>query len=455
MSKLRVESGQRRAGRWGVPHTQHPELRRRVRLVVVPLLAIILVAVLVIGLIGCAKSNPNVTTIRFTSWGNDVEEANLRALIAEFEKNHPDIKVEIEITPWARMLDKLMISSAGGRPPDVTRISSEWFPPIAAKGLLEPLDEYVKRDKYDLDDFYPESIDGWGTWKGKLLEIPTDIDIYAMYYNKDLFDKYKIPYPDETWDRDKYLWAAKKLTRDTDGDGVLDQWGTTLDMWWQDYVYANGGAIVSPDGNKCVLDRPEAYNGLQFMADLVNKHHVAPNAEEAANLGMSKLFTTGKIAMNISGSWAAELIYKKEITTFEYDVAPIPKGPKARVSIICGAAYAILSRSSHKEAAWELVKWMTGKEYQRSAALRSQIIPSRKSVAESGAYLGSKADPKNRKAFIYMIQFGRAVPPVSCAPEMTQIIQSELDLVRLGREPAKEACEKVTPTVDQLLRHRE
>ena len=416
----------------------------------------IVFAVLMLLVAGCGNRQPGVTTIRFTSWGNDVEEVNLRALIAEFEKrHHGKIKVEIEITPWARMLDKLMISSAGGRPPDVTRISSEWFPPIAAKGLLEPLDDYVKRDHYDLADFYPESVNGWGTWKGKLLEIPTDIDIYAMYYNKDMFDKYRIPYPDETWDWGKYLEVARKLTKDLDGDGQLDQWGTTIDMWWEDYVYANGGTIVSPDGNTCTLDQPAAYEGLQFMGDLVNKYHVAPTAEEAANLGMSKLFTTGKIGMNISGSWAAELIYKKEIKTFEYDVAPIPKGPKTRVSIICGAAYAVMKRSKHKQEAWELVKWMTGKEYQEFAAKRSQIIPSRRSVAESGAYLHLNADPKNRKAFLYMIPYGKAVPPVSCAPEMTQIIQSELDLVRLGKESAKTACEKVTPVVNQLLRHRE
>lgn len=416
---------------------------------------------MVVGLLvaGCGNKKPGVTTIRFTSWGNDVEEQSLRALIKEFEKRNPHIRVEVEITPWSRMLDKLMISSAGGRPPDVTRISSEWFPPIAAKGLLEPLDKYIERDNYDLDDFYPESIEGWGVWNGQILEIPTDIDIYAMYYNKDMFDKYKIPYPDETWDWDKYLEVAKKLTIDTNGDGQIDQWGTTLDMWWQDYVYANGGTIIGPDAAtgdvQCTLDQPAAYQGLQFMADLINKYHVSPTAEEAANQGTSKLFTSGRIGMTISGSWAAELIYKNEITTFKYDVAPIPKGPKARVSIICGAAYAVLNRSQHKEEAWELVKWMTGKEYQRAAAMRSQIIPSRRSVAESGAYLHLDADPRNREAFLYMIQFGKSVPPVSCAPEMTQIIQSELDLVRLGLESAEQGMKKVKPKVDQLLRHRE
>ncbi len=87
--------------------------------------------------------------------------------------------------------------------------------------------------------------------------------------------------------------------------------------------------------------------------------------------------------------------------------------------------------------------------------MRSQIIPSRRSVAESGAYLHLNADPKNRQAFLYMIPFGKAVPPVSCAPEMTQIIQSELDLVRLGSRIGKGWLRESHAEVDQLLRHRE
>lgn len=417
--------------------------------------AICIILLVCCFIMGCEKQKTGVTTIRFACWGNDVEEQSLRSLVADFEKCHPKIHVDLDVMPWARVFDKLMISSAGGRPPDVTRISSEWSAPIAAKGLLEPLEPYVKRDHYDLYDFYPQAVEGWGKYKGVLYEIPTDIDIYAMYYNKTMFDKYHIPYPDGTWDWKKYLEVAKKFTRDLDGDGQLDQWGTTVDNRWQNYVYANGGEILDPGYNKCLLNQPAAYEGLQFMADLVNKYHVAPNAEETANLGMSKLFTTGKVAMNICGSYYSELTFKKEIKTFKYDVALMPKGPKRRVCIVAGAAYAMLAHSRHKNEAWELLKWMTGKEYQRRAAMQSQIIPSRRSVARSGAYLYLKADPKNRKAYIDMIQYGQSVPRVSCGPEMNEIIKSELDLVSLGKESARQGCMKIVPKIDQLLRHRD
>jgi ABC-type glycerol-3-phosphate transport system substrate-binding protein len=115
----------------------------------------------------------------------------------------------------------------------------------------------------------------------------------------------------------------------------------------------------------------------------------------------------------------------------------------------------MLSRSRHKDEAWELVKWMTGKEYQRQTAITLQIFPSRKSVANSGAYLYLDAPPKNRRVFVDMIKYGRTLPPVSCGPEMAQLIASDLDLVWLGRESAEEGCRKLVPRVNQLLRHRD
>lgn len=406
-------------------------------------------------LCGCGdRDKRGVTTIIFTSWGNDVEEIRLNKLIEQFEKQHPGIKIELHNTPWLRMMDKLMIASAGGLPPDVARVSSEWFHPIAARGLLEPLDAYVKRDHYDLDDFYPEAINGWGRYKGVLYQIPTDIDVHTIYYNKTMFDKHKLPYPDWSWDWDKLVEVSRKLTRDTNGDGTLDQWGYGLDFWWQGYVYANGGSVLSDDLKRCVLDSPEAVEGLQFMSDMVNKHHIAPTDNDAANLGTLKLFTTGKLGMVISGSWAAELIFPVEIKDFVYDAAPVPRGRAARATFIGGAAYAILKRSRHKEEAWEFVKFMTGKQYQRDAAIQSQIVPSRKSVAESQAYLKLAKPPANRRVFLDMIRYGRAKPGVVCAPEMDEIITNRLDLVRLGKQPAETACKQIVPVVDELLRNQ-
>jgi multiple sugar transport system substrate-binding protein len=406
-------------------------------------------------LTGCSRDGkPGVTTLRLVAWGNEKEEKNFRSLIADFEKSHPGIKVELQITPYLRVFDKLMISTAGGRPPDVSRVSSTWFHPCAAKGLFEDLDPYVKKDKdFDLSDFYPQTIDAWGKYNGKLYCIPTDIDICAMYYNKELFDKSGIPYPDWSWDWDKYLEVAKKLSV-SDSSGKRIRWGTATNPFWESYVYQNCGTVLSDDLKRCTLNEPAAYKALQWESDLINKYHVVPTAEDIAQVSALKLFEAGKIAMFISGSWCAELQLEKDKVTFPYDVAPLPKGKK-RVSFFGGAAYAVMSRSKNKDAAWELVKWMTGPEYQRRGAINSQIIPSRRSVAESGAYLGLNRPPRDRKIFLDMIPYGQADPPVSVSPEMKEIMSAEISLVLLDKKKAKPACEKLKPVIDQLLRHQE
>ncbi len=189
------------------------------------------------------------------------------------------------------------------------------------------------------------------------------------------------------------------------------------------------------------------------MADLRTKHRVAPTAAEAADIGPQKLFTNGQIGMYVSGSWAAALVLNKEITTFDYDVAPLPKGKK-RASFIGGAAFGILSGSEHKKEAWELVKFMTSPVMQQHYAETRQIIPSRKSVAESGAYLFLKEKPKNKKAFIDAISYGHPLPNVECSPEMNNIIANEIVLATLGEKRAEDACKDVTPRVNDLLKYQ-
>ena len=401
---------------------------------------------------GCSRpQKPGVVNLTLTMWGKQDEMGFYNESLKVFYKDHPNIRVKIELIPWSRMFDKLLISTAGGRTPDVSRVDSTYFTPCAAKGLLECLDPYILNDPtFDINDFYLEAIVGWGMYDGKIYGLPSDVDIYAMYYNKTMFDKYGVPYPDETWDWDKYLWAAKQLSKDLDGDGKLEQWGCVPDGWWEDYIWQNGGDILTKDNKRCLLDQPAAYEALQWMSNLRTKHKVAPTPADAADVGAMKMFTNGQIGMLVSGSWAAALYLNKEIKTFDYDAAPIPMG-KRRASFMGGAAFGILRGSKHKREAWELVKFMTSPTFQGYYAKTQQIIPSRRSVAESGAYLYLKDKPRNKQVFIDAIKYGFVVPNVECSREMNDIISNEIVLAVLGKKSAKDACLRVTPIVNDLL----
>lgn len=401
---------------------------------------------------GCQKPKSNVVTLRMFVWGSAADEQKWNDKLKAFHKNHPGVKVRLEYVVNERTLQKLLIATAGNKAPDASVISSMWFVPAASKGLLEDLGPYVARDKdFDLSDFYPQVVDGWGKYRGTLYAIPAGVDVCAMFYNKTMFDKYHVPYPDETWDWNAYLAAARKLTRDTDGDGRVDQWGTTQN-WWQSYVWANGGEIISKDKTRCLLDQPEAIKGLQWMADLRNKYHVAPTAEDMADINSVKMFTNGQTGMYFSGSWAVPLYFSKDIKgAFEYDVAPVPKGPVCRATFYGGASYAVLRGSKHKDLAWELVKFMVSKESLRERAIKEQVIPSRISVAESNAFLDLPGPPKHRKVFLDAIEYGRTIPRVPCSEEMNSIIGNELNNLQLGTEDAESACKRTAERVTGLL----
>lgn len=96
-----------------------------------------------------------------------------------------------------------------------------------------------------------------------------------MYYNKDLFDDAQIPYPDKDWTLDDYFDAIQKLTKDTDGDGVVDQWGTTSTHYqaiWGYMFQANGGNLIK-DG-QVVVNSPENLELLTKYNDAYQNGYV-------------------------------------------------------------------------------------------------------------------------------------------------------------------------------------
>src|ERR1051325_4721750 len=137
---------------------------------------------------------------------------------------------------------------------------------------------------------------------GKLYGLPSDFSTIVMFYNQDLFDKYGVEYPREDWTWSDYLDKARQLTRDTDGDGHTDIWGTmntNAYNRWPAWVWMNGGELFTPDNKICTLDDPKCIEGLRFYLDLSCKHHVAPTPAQTMGLAqdMDKQFASQMVAM--------------------------------------------------------------------------------------------------------------------------------------------------------------
>ncbi len=207
-------------------------------------------------LTGCTQKN-NKTTIQFTSWGSKSEIEILKPILAEFEAENPDIKVNFVHIPQ-NYFQKIHLLFASNLAPDVLFINNLSLPIYANAGVLKELslqlprhpelvsgshqhsntekiasvDFLSKNQQYmsrnDLSKvFFEKSLEAL-SYKGKLYAIPRDVSNLVIYYNKDIFKKYNVPVPNKYWTFNDLLIISKKLTIDVNNDGKTDIWGISF-----------------------------------------------------------------------------------------------------------------------------------------------------------------------------------------------------------------------------------
>lgn len=378
-------------------------------------------------------------------WGGPEEMSIMRKMVSAFEAENPNIKVEL--IHGANYMDKLRVMIGGGVPPDLFYLGDDNFPAFADGGALQSMEQFRRTDTlFNEKDYYELPLKAFVY--NELYGLPISWTPLVLYYNKNIFDSCGVKYPDSSWTWQDFLSAAKRTTKDLNGDGELDQFGYLVSTWWTftfNWIWQNGGRILSEDKTKCVMNSPETIGALQFLQDLVWKYKVAPTAAQIAG---RDLFTTGKIAMVIAGRWMVPRY--RTITEFKWGIAPLPKG-KVRATPIFTTAYVMSKNCKHPEAAWKLAKFLSGPKGSKFIAELGLGVPSVKSVANSQAFLDSTREPKNSKLYLEAAKYARLEPSNPHWQEMGTIIQRELDLLWLNKKSAKGVCNAITEEVNKLL----
>lgn len=423
--------------------------------------AAVLVAVLaVVVATGLSRVPPSgKTVVRYCQWSGVVHQPVVEEIEAEFETRHPGIEIQLEF--YSRgYWQKLKTMQAAGTAPDVWYMAPHDMIDLARKGILEDLTPYLERDRIAMDAYFEPVMDSM-RWRGRYYALGVQFGAIALYYNRDLFDAAGLAYPNTAWEEvdgrrrmvskpwtwEDLLHAAKALTQDTDGDGAPDRFGfqvePNLETCIAPFIHQNGGAIMTPDCTRVILDRPEAVEAIRFVRDLRWKHGFAPTPEAGGTQGFStsQLFETGRVAMAFDGSW--RIGYYNRAGTLHYDVAALPTGPAGRSGSIAPAALgnSIQAESPVKEAAWEWVKFYSSAVSQRARAaagdapfagdapasapstaaapapapdseaiseaiaqrllgLRKRGIPIHRGAARSDAFLEADTPPRNEAAFL-------------------------------------------------------
>ncbi len=409
-------------------------------------LLIIGITILLISLFffSCSKKDKN--TVTFLMWGTPEEIRAVNGFIKEFNKTYPSIKVKrINVQEY---YNKLQTMIAAGTPPDVMYMGSEYLPTYASKDTLLDLTPYIKNDpdikteKFKANDYFKEVMDPF-KYKGKVYGIPKDFSTMVLYYNKDIFDKEGIKYPDKSWTWVDLKKAAIALTK-KNKNGTMKHYGFLFESWvgyWISWIWQNGGEIYDEKSGKYVIGK-EPYltkntETLQFIYDLMYKYHASPTMEETRDMGTSKLFEAGNVAMCTYGRW--RVLELMNVKTFKWDVAVLPM-MKKRGSTLFTVSYSIAKDSKKKEDAWKLVKFLVGKAGQVNTAESCIAVPSLKSIAYSEHFFKPKALSVQINAAVYLEQlsYSKPMPANPKAQELNDMISRYMDDIFVNKKPVRD-----------------
>ncbi|HTG32124.1 MAG TPA: extracellular solute-binding protein [Thermoanaerobaculia bacterium] len=328
------------------------------------------------------------------------EKAAFEKVVDNFNKaNTGKIKVTTLAVPYDAFADKITAAVPRGKGPDVFIFAQDrlggW---VAAGNTVEPLDFFL--DAPTKGRYLKATLDAM-TYQGNTYGLPLNFKVITLIYNKKL-----VPVPPKT--TAELQTMAKKLTNAPSG-----KFG--LVYWYSDFYYhaalmnGFGGGVFA--GRKPTLNAPQNVASLDYLLKWINQGFMP--AEPSTAL-ITSLFNGGKAAMVFSGPWFLGEIAKG----VDYGLAPLPTiseaGNKPMRPWITVEGVYVAAPSKNKDAAYELLKYLTDVPAAKVLALEGRQTP-----ANKGVYADPQvaADPI-LKAFRQQVDVAVPMPNL---PEMSMV----------------------------------
>ncbi len=418
---------------------------------------------------GCSNKQSK-NEIRVFAW-EGLEFRNIfKTIVDEFEKDNPGIKVKAEFT-YRGYANKLITLAASGTLPDIIEVNPDYAGYLVPKGVLQDLSEFEKEypdtasDKFfDIsvkNFFYDIKKNKFG--EGNLYAVPKDWNPdYCIFYNKNLFDKAGISYPDSTWTWTDFVKAAQKLT--VVKNNIVEQMGAYFNvtdaLGFMMLLYQNGGKVWSPDYKKCLMDSKEAVETFSFIMDLMKKYKVVPNVTQSDQFGGANndksLFYMGKIGMMFSGKYEVSILQKKVGDKFRWGVSGIFHGPVRRANIMWGpAGWAVAENSKNKKLAYKFLNYLVGEKTQIAMAKLNWGVPSLKSVAFSQFFSNVKNKNMRKINNLFLaerkVTFQHPINPYISYQEFYSILNRELDNIIYDKKTVKQGLTDAVKAINELI----
>ncbi|HEU5317359.1 MAG TPA: hypothetical protein VFX49_14710 [Chloroflexota bacterium] len=303
-------------------------------------------------------------------WIGASEQEMVEKRVPIFMSEHPNIKVNLEPYDDAKVIT---LAAAGSLGDVLTSSASAGQPSVFyVKKITQALDALIARDKLDMKQWFAPLVDAAKVdgkqiamiFNGKLARV-------AVFYNRSMFDKAGLKYPDANWTTDQYMEAAVKMTKADAGEWGMATHFKTDQSYVIAYLRRWNGDLFDKAGKKATLETNEARTAFQWAWDMYHNKKVAPISGDEA-----KLFQTGKggIMLHRDFNQKNAVTEASKAQNFQYGASFGPKGPTGRRGGLWTFRACMLnSQTKSRDASWELAKFMCDKE--SGVALALQTAP--------------------------------------------------------------------------------
>ena len=369
--------------------------------------------------------------IRLSGWVSSPFESDaMQEVVARFNARNPGGEVAYHPIQ-ANYIEKIQLMLGTGTAPDVFMLDAFWAPSLINYDTLLPLDDFIAADPgFAISDFEPVLLDAFRR-DGKLYGIPKDYSTVALFYNPDLFEAAGLTAPPASLD--ELIDYARRLTRDTDGDGDIDQYGLGISESLEailPFIWQNAGDLVDRDGRLNVGDEP-SISTIGLLRDLRTQGIATIPTDVGASWNM-EAFGRKRVAMAVSGLWAVSFLD----TTFAetpYEIAHLKAGA-TESSIAYVVGYVIPKETPRPDEAWTLLRYLTDQAGQSAWAKHDLGLPPRRSIVEQAGLMN---DPVKR---VFIESAGHARTwQLGSNQRLLDELQTAMQAVFLINEPIDEA----------------
>jgi len=375
--------------------------------------------------------------------------------IEEYTKRKPHVTINNTADAGRA---KLITALASDTVPDLFKLNAPEVIEFGEQNALLPLDEMIKRDKWDLKQYFDFAVQHM-SYKGKVLSITHHPDIRNVFWSKKLYQESGLDAnkPPQNWS-ELELQAQRLIKRDG-GQVVRYGWVPTwtANSWLLQYWQANGAKLLSDDGKKLLFNGTQAVEATNWVVKVVDSINGGMDAVNSWNTAVDagggyRALARERIALHFNGNWCFFPV-TAENPSLPVGVQAFPGGPGASGKQFVfggGTMVGALKASKKGEAAWDYLKFIGGKDGQYLVQKRTSDVAGHREAANNPEILNQNL---GRKEILPLFEKANAlayVPSPAVRAIETVIGEMQTKLVKREISP-KDAVPQAAQLAQQQL----